>query len=102
MKYPAELYTPSVRTYNGLPEIDYPFADKTVTVTTCGRICMGKKKINLSQVFAGQKLGVTQTEENIWLVTFMSYDLGYFDTQACRVEPIDNPFNHKVLPMSQE
>ena len=102
MKYPAELYTPSVRTYNGLPEIDYPFADKTVTVTTCGRICMGKKKINLSQVYAGQKLGVTQTEENIWLVTFMTYDLGYFDTQACRVEPIDNPFNHKVLPMSQE
>lgn len=100
MKYPAELYAPSARIYSGLPQLDYPFADKIVTVTHCGRICMGKKKINLSQVFAGQLLGVTQTEENIWLVTFMHYDLGYFDTDACRVEPIDNPFNPKVLPMS--
>jgi transposase InsO family protein len=102
MKYPAELYTPSAKAYQGLPEVDYPFADKTITVTNCGRICMGKKKINLSQVFAGQKLGVTQTEENIWLVTFMHYDLGYFDTDACRVEPINNPFNPKLLPMSSE
>jgi putative transposase len=102
MKYPAELYQPASRTYNGLPELEYPFADKTITVTNCGRICMGKKKINLSQVFAGQKLGITQTEENIWLVTFMHYDLGYFDTDACRVEPVDNPFKPKVLPLSPE
>jgi putative transposase len=102
MKYPAELYTPSTKAYHGLPDLNYPFADKTVTVTNCGRICMGKKKISLSRVFAGQALGVTQTEENIWLVTFMNYDLGYFDTDACRVEPIDNPFKTKVLPMSPE
>ena len=102
MKYPAELYVPSARIYQGLPKLEYPFADKTITVTHCGRICIGKKKINLSQVFAGQKIGVTQTEENIWLVTFMNYDLGYFDTETCRVEPIDNPFNPKVLPMSPQ
>lgn len=102
MKYPAELYTPSAKVYQGLPELEYPFADKTITVTHCGRICMGKKKINLSQVFAGQTLGVTQTEENIWLVTFMHYDLGYFDTDTCRVEPISNPFKTKLLPISPE
>jgi hypothetical protein len=28
----------------GLPEIDYPFHDKAVTVTTCGRICYNRKK----------------------------------------------------------
>ncbi|RWJ28112.1 hypothetical protein [Mesorhizobium sp.] len=27
--------------------------EKAVTVTTCGRICYNRKKINLSQVFAG-------------------------------------------------
>jgi len=28
----------------------------------------------------------------IWLVTFMRYDLGYFDDETCRLEPIDNSF----------
>lgn len=29
MKYPAELYSRSTRAYNGLPELDYPFHDRT-------------------------------------------------------------------------
>jgi hypothetical protein len=29
----------------------------------------------------------------------MHYDLGYFDDETCRLEPIDNPFGSKVLPM---
>jgi hypothetical protein len=35
-----------------------------------------------------------------WLVSFMHYDLGYFDHQTCRLEPIENPFAARVLPMS--
>ena len=34
---------------------------------------------------AGQNVGVTQVGERIWLVTFMHYDLGYFDDKTCRV-----------------
>lgn len=30
-----------------------PFHDHTITVTNCGRICLGRRKINLSTVFAG-------------------------------------------------
>ena len=33
-------------------------------------------------------------------VSFMDYELGYFDTDVARVEPADNPFIPKVLPMS--
>ena len=80
----------------------YPFHDATVTVTHCGRICFNGRKINLSHVFAGQNVGVTQVGERIWLVTFMHYDLGYFDDETCRLEPIENPFGPKVLPMSPE
>jgi hypothetical protein len=29
-------------------------------------------------------------------------DLGYFDHETCRLEPIENPFGPKVLPMSPE
>jgi putative transposase len=32
----------------------------------------------------------------------MQYDLGYFDDETCRLEPIENPFGPKVLPMSSE
>ena len=102
MKYPAELYRPSPRVYRGLSELDYPFHDRTVTVTHCGRICLGKRKINLSTVLAGQNVGGKEVSDKIWLVTFMQYDLGYFDDETCRLEPIDNPFDPKVLPMSPE
>jgi putative transposase len=102
MHCPAERYTASSRPYKGLPDLDYPFHDKTITVTTCGRICLNRRKINLSQVFAGQKVGIKQVTERIWLVTFMDYDLGYFDDTECRMEPLENPFGPKVLPMSPE
>ena len=99
---PADLYARSLRVYRGLEDLTYPFHDHTITVTRCGRICFKRRKPNLSQVFAGQNLGVTQVAEHVWLVTFMQYDLGYFGDETCRLEPIDNPFGPKVLPMSPE
>ena len=67
-------------------------------MTHCGRICFKGRKVNLSQVFAGQQVGVRQVTERVWLVTFMRYDLGYFDDETCRLEPIENPFGPTVLP----
>src|ERR1700738_1408598 len=61
------------------------------------RICFNRQRINLSQVFAGQTVGIKQTDERIWLVSFMDYDLGYFDDETCRLEPLENPFGPKVL-----
>jgi putative transposase len=100
MRYPAELYTPSPRPYRGLPELEYPFHDRTITVTRCGRICLGAQKVNLSQAFAGQKVGIKQLEERIWLVSFMRFDLGFFDDETCRIESAENPFVAKLSPMS--
>ena len=102
MHCPAELYRPSPRPYNGLPELEYPFHDRTITVTRCGRICLGPQKINLSQAFAGQRVGIKQVADQIWLVSFMSYDLGFFDNETCRIESAENPFVAKVSPMSPE
>src|SRR6201995_5479041 len=97
MQCPTQRYCPSSRPYRGLPELDYPFHDRTATVTSCGRICFHRRKINLSTVFAGQSVGIKQVSEHIWLVSFMDYDLGYFDHEACRLEPIENPFGPRVL-----
>jgi putative transposase len=99
MQVPAALYTRSARVYRGLEDLAYPFHDATFTVTHCGRICFHGRKINLSHVLAGQNVGVTQVGDHIWLVTFMHYDLGYFDDETGRLEPIENPFGSKVLPM---
>src|SRR5262249_43075713 len=78
MKCPVEVYQPSTRAYQGLPDIDYPFHDKTIVVMCCGRICLGCKKINFSTVFVGQAVGIREVHDDIWLVSFMDYDLGYF------------------------
>lgn len=100
MRTPQDIYTASARPYRGLPEIDYPFHDRDVLVTTCGRICMHRKKINISIVMAGQRLGIKEVDDGIWLVSFMHYDLGYIDLEQRTLQTIDNPFGTRLSPMS--
>ena len=100
MRCPAEVYTPSSRPYTGLPDLAYPFHDRDVLVTACGRICMHRKKINISGVLAGQRLGIKEVDDGIWLVTFIDYDLGYIDLEQRTLQTIDNPFGPRVSPMS--
>jgi putative transposase len=99
MKYPAEFYQPSTRHYQGLPDIDYPFHDQIVVLTSCGRICLDRKKINFNTVFAGQAVGIKEVHDDIWLVSFMDYDLGYFDLETRVLEPLDDPFGPRLSPM---
>jgi hypothetical protein len=70
--------TPSTRAYR-IADIDYPCHHKVIVVTNCGRICLGNKKINFSAVFAGLAVGIGEVHDDIWLISFMDYDLGYFD-----------------------
>ena len=100
MKCPAELYTLSPRSYRGLPDLAYPFHDRDVLVTACGRLCLHRKKVNISTVLAGQRLGIKEVDEGIWLVSFMHYDLGYIDLEQRTLQPTDNPFGPGVSPMS--
>ena len=46
------------------------------------------KDISLSEV---QKC-IREVADKIWLVSFMEYDLGFFDQDEGRVEPTANPF----------
>jgi putative transposase len=89
LRCPAELYRPSSRRYLGLPELDYPFHDKAVNAKNQSqhRLCSSDRRIR-------------QVDDRIWLVSFMHSDLGYFDDETCRLEPLRNPFGPKVLPMS--
>jgi transposase InsO family protein len=100
MKRPADIYIPSSKPYFGLPELSYPLHDREALVTACGRICMHRKKINVSTVLAGQKLGIKEVDEGIWLISFMHYDLGYIDLEQKTLQPIDNPFGTRMSPIS--
>jgi len=37
-------------------------------------------------------VGIREVADKIWLVSFMEYDLGFFDQDEGRVEPTANPF----------
>ena len=100
MKCPAEVYAASIRRYHGLPDLAYPLHDRDILVTACGRICLHRKKINISTVLAGQKLGIKEVDDGIWLVSFMHYDLGYIDLEQKTLQTLDNPFGPRLSPMS--
>ncbi len=76
------------------------FPGLRTAVTACGRLRLHRKRINISTVLAGQKLGIKEVDDGIWLVSFMHYDLGYFDLEQKTLQPIDNPFGPRLSPMS--
>ena len=100
MKCPAEIYATSPRPYDGLPDLAYPLHDRDILVTNCGRICLHRKKINISIALAGQRLGIKEVDDGIWLVSFTHYDLGYIDLEQKTLQPLDNPFGPRLSPMS--
>src|SRR5438270_9464525 len=65
MKCPADVYTASTKPYRGIAEPHYPFHDKTVVVTHCGRLCLYRKNVNLSVCLAGQAVGVKEVDDGI-------------------------------------
>jgi hypothetical protein len=72
MRVPGELYTPSTRPYRALPDLTYAFHDWTAVITHRD-LCFGRRKVNVSQVFAGQQVGVRQVTDRIWLVEFPGF-----------------------------
>jgi hypothetical protein len=78
------------------PELGYSFHDRNITVTHCGRICMHRKRINISTVLAGQKLGVKEVDDGIWLVSFKQYDPGYIDLEQQALHTINNLFGARL------
>jgi transposase InsO family protein len=96
MKRPGDLYQKSPRPYQGLPDITYPGYDKTILVTHCGRICMNNLKIHVGRPLANQPVGINLIDEGIWEISFMDYDLGYFDGESMKFAPRQDPFGFNL------
>jgi transposase InsO family protein len=100
MKRPADIYVPASRPYLGLPEVEYPFHDRDILVTACGRICMHRKKIKHLDRHGRPETRHQGGRRRHWLVSFMHYDLGYIDLEQRTLQTIDNPFGTRLSPMS--
>jgi len=69
---------------------------------------MHRKRISISYTLAGQRVGIKEVDDGIWIVSFMQYDLGHIDLQQKTLQPLDNPFGPRfylclrygLLPMS--
>jgi len=45
-------------------------------------------------------IGIKEVDEEIWLVSFMEYDLGYIDLEERSFQPLDNLFGLRLSTMS--
>jgi hypothetical protein len=59
-----------------------------------------RKRIDISTVLTGQRLAIKQGDDGNWLASFMHYDLAYFDLERKTLQPLDNPFGPRLLPMA--
>jgi len=41
-----------------------------------------------------------ESNDGIWLASFMHYDVGYFDLEQKSLPPLDNPFGTRLSPIS--
>jgi len=79
MRCPADLYMPSLRRYQGLPELEYPLCDDIKRVHPSGEVRLTKRlTFHLSVALAGECVGVREVEDGTWLVIFAGHDLGHF------------------------
>jgi hypothetical protein len=74
------------RPSGGLPDTEYPFHDRDILVTSCGRICMHRKKINISTVMAGQRIGKkkSMTAFGLSASCTMIWDISTWNRELCK------------------
>jgi transposase InsO family protein len=94
MKTPAQLYKKSPREMpTFLEPLCYPDHDETRRVSRDGSLRLAKRKrIYIGQPFIGENVGLKQVDDEVWKLTFMNYDLGFYDGKHPVIEIATNPF----------
>lgn len=44
-----------------------------------------------------RQAGIWEVDSQVWLVSLLNYDLGFFDIEEGRVKPAPNPFTPEKL-----
>lgn len=96
LRPPSSVYMPSERRLAAtIQEPVYPLHDLTARVTGDGHLRMpgGRSSpiIYLSAALAGQHIGLREVDDDIFLLSFLSTDLGLWNTRAKTLTHLPNP-----------
>ncbi|MFP3408217.1 IS481 family transposase, partial [Pseudomonas sp. SIMBA_065] len=87
MKRPGELYVPSTRPYPGrLPDLEYPAEMLVRSVRQNGSIMWKGKLVFVSEALAGERIGLKETEDDVWDLYLCDYPLGRLGRGMTRVQ----------------
>jgi hypothetical protein len=100
MQRPAEVYFSSSRPYVGLARPRIPAARPRIPRHRLRTHLHAQQRINISTVLAGQKLGIKEVDDGIWLISFMPLRSRLHRPGAKTLQAIDNPFGTRLSPMS--
>lgn len=92
---PSTRYVPSPRPYPAsLPEFAYPYADAIRHVGSEGTIRWHQHRLFLSEVLAGEAVGLYQRDSGLWEVHLGPLTLGTFQEQdrEPRLHPLRDPW----------
>jgi transposase InsO family protein len=85
---PASRYRPSLRGYpQRLEEPHYDAAQAVRQVRSNGEIRWGGELIFLSDALVGEPVGIAETEDGDWIVSFFHVPLGRIDRRSKRLRP---------------
>jgi putative transposase len=88
-KPPASVYRRSERQYpKKLPVIEYPTSYKIRHVHRGGTLKWQNKEIYLSGVLAGEYIGLTEVDNDIWKIYFRFYPVGLLDARSFTLKPV--------------
>ena len=93
MATPAKVYQPSSRILTA-KTLDYPLHDDVLKVDPSGHVNIIRRRggsFFVSGALAGEQIGVRELEDDTWLLTFASLDLGIYDPRSHHFQQIDIP-----------
>jgi transposase InsO family protein len=102
-RFPAEVYSPSPRPYPlVLPEMIYPDDMQVRRIRTQGDITWKGHHVYLTQILAGELVGLRQVEQYLWDIYFGPLRLAQLDTQRKRLIHLPRTKRHKTLIKHQK
>jgi putative transposase len=80
---PAAHYTPSRRPLpRQMPPVDYPGHFEVRRVSPTGQISWRDRSLHVTEVLAGERVGLEDIDEGIWIVYFAAVRLARFDERT--------------------
>jgi transposase InsO family protein len=89
MQVPADIYTPSARSYCGyLPAVEYPSDMEVRNVRLNGAMKWKGKLIFLSEALVSQPVGLREVDDGVWDLYLCDYPLGRLERGATRLSSL--------------